>query len=71
MKEYIESLLDSEEMKFYMKHFGADALKKSPTQEKYKNMPKVELLELYEEVKNKTSKLSKRERDLVTYYVTK
>ena len=71
MKEYIESLLDSEEMQFYTRYFGAGALKKSPTQEKYNNMPKVKLLELYEEVKNKTSKLSKRERDLVTYYATK
>lgn len=59
-----ETLLDSEEMQF----FGG---KKNPTQEKYRTMPKSKLLELYEEVMNKTSKLSKRERDLITYYATK
>lgn len=67
--EYLSTLFDSEEMQFYMREFGG--LKKNPTQEKYKNMPKSKLLELYEEVKNKTSKLSKRERDLITYYSTK
>lgn len=68
-KIYLDSLLESDEMHFYMREFGG--LKKNPTQEKYKNMPKSKLLELYEEVKNKTSKLSKRERDLVTYYAIK
>lgn len=67
--EYLSTLLDSEEMQFYMREFGG--LKNNPIQEKYKNMQKSKLLELYEEVKNKTSKLSKRERDLVTYYATK
>lgn len=71
MKEYIESLMDSEEMQYYIRHFGAGALKKNPTQEKYRLMSKTKLLELYEQVKNKSSNLSKRERDLVTYYATK
>ena len=65
---YLDNLLESEEMQFYINHFGG---KKNPTQEKYRTMPKSKLLELYEEVKNKTSNLSKRERDLVTYYATK
>lgn len=71
MKDYLNTLLDSEEMNFYIRNFGGKGIKKNPTQEKYKLMDKTKLLDLYEEVKNKTSNLSKRERDLVTYYATK
>jgi hypothetical protein len=67
---YINTLLESEEMQFYLINFGG-VMKKNPTYEKYKNLDKVDLLKLYEEVISKQSKLSKRERDLVIYFAEK
>lgn len=69
-KIYINTLLESEEMQFYLRNFGV-GMKKNPTYEKYKNLNKVELLKLYNEVISKQSKLSKRERDLVIYFAEK
>lgn len=59
---------ESEEMRFYLDNFG---FKKNPTQEKIKNYTKQQLLEEIELIKNKSSNLSKRERELVVYFVSK
>ena len=66
-KKYVNELLDSVEMKFYVDNFG---FKKNPTQEKIKNYTKQQLLEEIELIKNKSSNLSKRERELVVYYTS-
>jgi len=67
---YINTLMESEEMQYYLKNFGG-GLKKNPTTEKYRNLDKKELLRLYELVNNRTSNLSKKERDLVIYFAEK
>lgn len=68
---YINHLLESEEMQFYIKNFSGKGIKKNPTQEKYRNMPKEELLNLYGLVNLKKSHLSKKERDYVIYFAEK
>jgi len=67
-KEYLNTLLDSEEMKFYLDNFG---FKKNPTVEKIKSWTKQQLLEEVELINSKSSNLSKRERDLVIYFAQK
>jgi hypothetical protein len=67
---YINILLESEEMQFYLRNFGG-SLKKNPTYEKFKNLPTTEILRLYGLVNLRKSNLSKRERDLVIYFAEK
>lgn len=67
-KKYVDELLDSEEMKFYLDNFG---FKKNPTEEKIKNYTKQQLLQELKLIENKTSELSKKERDLVVYFSQK
>jgi 6-pyruvoyl-tetrahydropterin synthase len=67
-KKYVNELLDSEEMKFYLDNFG---FKKNPTVEKIKGWTKQQLLEEVELINSKSSSLSKKERDLVIYFASK
>lgn len=67
-KEVVDKLLDFEEMKFYMNHFG---VKKNPTFEKIKSWSKEKLKEEEKLINSKTSKLSRKERDLVIYFANK
>lgn len=68
---YLQSLLESEEMQYYINNFGGGVLKKNKTREMYKNMSKEVLLELYEEVKLKKSNLPTRERNFIIYFAEK
>lgn len=65
---YVEKFLGSEEMKFYMNHFGA---RKNPAFEKIKSWSKEKLKEEEKLILSKTSKLSRKERDLVIYFANK
>lgn len=67
-KKYMNELLDSEEMKFYLDNFG---FKKNPTEEKIRSWNKNKLIEELELIKSKKSNLSKRERELVVYFASK
>jgi hypothetical protein len=62
--------MESEEIQFYLRNFGG-GLKKNPTYRKYENLSKTEILRLYDLVNNRTSNLSKKERDLVIYFAEK
>ena len=68
---YINSLLEREEIQFYINSYLDLVIKKNPTTEKYRNLPKTELLRLYELINLKKSNLSKRERDVVIYFAEK
>ncbi len=68
MKEYFQTLLGSEEMNYYLDNFG---FKKNPTTEKIKSWTKQQLLKEIKVIENKSSTLSKRERDLVIYFAQK
>lgn len=67
-KKYIDELLDLEEMNFYLDNFG---FKPNPTVEKIKSWTKQQLLEEVKLIENKSSTLSKRERELVIYFTSK
>ena len=67
---YINILLESEEMQFYLRNFGG-GMKKNPTFEKIKNLTNIELQTQYNLILSKNSNLSKKERDLVVYFVEK
>lgn len=67
-KETVNRLLDSEEMQFYLKHFG---IKSNPTFEKIKSWSKEKLKEEEKLINSKASKLSRKERDLVIYFANK
>jgi 6-pyruvoyl-tetrahydropterin synthase len=67
-KKYVDELLDSEEMKFYLDNFG---FKPNPTVEKIKSWTKQQLLEELKLIENKNSELTKKERDLVVYFSQK
>ena len=68
---YINSLLEREEIQFYINSYLDLVIKKNQTTEKYRNLPKTELLRLYELINLKKSNLSKRERDVVIYFAEK
>ena len=70
MKAYLNILMESEKIKLYLRHFEEN-LKKNPTYRKYENLSKTEILILYDLVNNRTSNLSKKERDLVIYFAEK
>ena len=70
MNTYLHTLMESEEIKFYERYFGG-GLKKNPTVEKIKRLNNLELQNEYNKVINKTSNLSKKERDLVVYFAEK
>lgn len=61
-------LLDHEEMKFYLDHFG---LKNTPTFERIKSWPKERLKQEEQLILSKSSNLSRKERDLVIYFSKK
>lgn len=65
---YISHLMESEEMQFYLNHFG---MKKNPTFEKIKSWSKERLLQEEILIKDKKSNLSRKERDLVLYFAQK
>ena len=70
MNTYLNTLMESEEIQFYLRNFGG-GLKKNPTVEKIKKLTNLELQNEYNRVLNKTSNLSKKERDLVVYFAEK
>ena len=61
-------LLDSEEMQFYINHFG---IKKNPTYERIKSWSKERLLQEETLIRDKKSSLSRKERDTVLYFAQK
>jgi hypothetical protein len=70
MNTYLNTLLESEEIQFYLRNFGK-GLKKNLTVEKIKKLTNLELQNEYNKVLNKTSNLSKKERDLIVYFAEK
>lgn len=70
MNTYLHTLMESEEFKYYGRYFGG-GLKKNPTVEKIKRFTNLELQNEYNLILNKTSKLSKKERDVAVYFAEK
>ena len=60
---YLDKLRESEELSFYFEHFGGRKI-----ENKYSKMNREELSKLKIDIDNKTSKLPRKDRDLIVYY---